>query len=178
MRCAWIVDEYRRASLSVEIISALTPGHQQAQWSTARVDAFWCWPGVGATTQQSGCKRCETKSQTHFGLAQATYEIIWYHTTHSRLIRRSGNVWSKQYDWTWRWEFVTSSALQSQQHCQLDRAQPSFSLASLSHMPSPSSIGPAQTPQRYRVRVPAGVRCQNKKIIVNHSVKLRIPTYT
>ena len=149
MRCTWIVDEYRRASLSIQIIRI-----------THSLRAH-CWPGVSATTQQSGYKRCETKNQTHFGFVQATYKII---QNHSRLVQRSGNLWSKQHDWTWHWEFVTSSALQSQQHCPLDWAQPPFSLASLAHMPSPSSIGPAQTPQRYRVRVPAEVHCQNKKI--------------
>ena len=77
----------------------------------------WCWPGVSATTQQSGYKRCETKNQTHFGFVQATYKII---QNHLRLVQRSGNLWSKQHDWTWHWEFVTSSASQSQQHCPLD----------------------------------------------------------
>ena len=165
MRCIWIVDEYRRASLSIQII-----------WITHSLRAHWCWPGVSATTQQSGYKRCETKNQTHFGFVQATYKII---PNHSRLVQRSGNLWSKQHDWTWHWEFVTSSALQSQQHCPLDWAKPPFSLASLAHMPSPSSIGPAQTPQRYRVRVPAEVRCQNKKIewVLSTTVN-GIETYT
>ena len=64
MRCIWIVDEYRRASLSIQIIRI----------------KHWCWPGVSATTQQSGYKRCETKNQTHFGFVQATYKIIQNHT--------------------------------------------------------------------------------------------------
>jgi len=65
MRCIWIVDEYRCASLSIQIIRI-----------THSLRAHWCWPGVSATTQQSGYKRCETKNQTHFGFVQATYKII------------------------------------------------------------------------------------------------------
>ena len=52
MRCIWIVDEYRRASLSMQIIGI-----------THSLRAHWRWPGVSATTQQSGYKRCEAKSQ-------------------------------------------------------------------------------------------------------------------
>ena len=88
-------------------------------WITHSLRAHWCWPGVSATTQQSGYKRCETKNQTHFGFVQATFKII---RNHSRLVQRSGNLWSKQYDWTWHWTCVTSSALQGQQHCPLDWA--------------------------------------------------------
>ena len=169
MRCIWIVDEYRRASLSIQIIRI-----------THSLRAHWCWPGVSATTQQSGYKRCETKNQTHFGFVQATYKII---QNHSKSFATCTKVRKSMIKATW----LNMTLGICHFFCFAEPttlpigfwAQPPFSLSSLAHMPSPSSIGPAQTPQRYRVRVPAEVRCQNKKIewILSTTVN-SIETYT
>ena len=70
MRCTWIVDEYRRASLSIQIIRI-----------TQSLRAHWCWPGVSATTRQSGYKRCATEKTKHI------LDLCKLHTKSYKIIR-------------------------------------------------------------------------------------------
>ena len=72
MRCTWIVDEYRRASLSIQIIRI-----------TQSLRAHWCWPGVSATTRQSGYKRCATEKTKHI------LDLCKLHTKSFKIIQKS-----------------------------------------------------------------------------------------